>query len=97
MAYEDNEKIINSDDQSNFFEEDPAYGTDTYFGERLDAMRDDLDLDDPEVDEISENDTVIIKPEEQEFGEALDRAEEASVHTLDEEDHLDLQNDEPHV
>jgi hypothetical protein len=97
MAYEDDERIINPEEQSNFFEEDPAYGTDTYFGERLDAMRDDLDLDEPEVDEIAEEDTIVMKPEEQEFGETLDREEGTPADNLDEDDHLDLEDDEPHV
>ncbi len=97
MAYEDDERIIDPDEQSNFFEEDPAYGTDTYFGERLDAMKDDLDLDEPEVEDMAEEDTVVIRPEEQEFGETIEQDAPGKVDSLDDEERLNLEDDEPHV
>lgn len=52
MPYEDKERDMGFDEQA-MYEEDPAYGTDTYFAERLDEapQEEAMDEDEPMVEE----------------------------------------------
>jgi hypothetical protein len=58
------------DEESNFFEEDPAYN-DTYFGERLDGSTDSA-METDETDELASDEAMPEAPSADEtFGESL--------------------------
>jgi hypothetical protein len=70
MAYEDSDREMDLEDQPNFYEEDPAYGADTYFGERLDNSKGDDELmPDDMPDDMTEDE--VVRPTE-----ATDAAED---------------------
>jgi hypothetical protein len=74
MAYED-DREMELDEQSTYLEEDPVYGTDTYFGERLDQASESEAVDEQLVDEpvMTEDTTTEAAPdaESEDFGEKL--------------------------
>jgi hypothetical protein len=90
MPYEehdDRETDLDLDEQPNFFDEDPAEYTDTYFAERL-------DIEETETETFEDNedlDDVMTESSPDNFGETVDS--DAESDTVKEDDHPSQEND----
>ena len=91
MPYEEHderETDLDVDDQPNFFDEDPAGYTETYFAERL-------DIEETEPETFEEDDLDDVMVEEAMDESSTDRFGETVSNEADEADMKDMDEDEP--
>jgi hypothetical protein len=59
----EHEQELELDEQSNYLEEDPIYGADTYFGERLDTPSENNAEEDAAMEEANASNEQMATPE----------------------------------